>query len=108
MLRRGAIWVLLWAAMGAAVAGSSASPARAAKPAVSVRPGVGGPHARFVVSFRAVAGRHGFCRGVFHGPVTIVLVPVCPRPPTRARPTIVCPMFVVDGGVVGRFSFRVR
>jgi hypothetical protein len=38
----------------------------------------------------------------------IVLVPVCSGPPTMARPRIVCPMFVIDGGVVGHFSFRVR
>jgi hypothetical protein len=48
--------------------------------------------------------RHRWCRGKFHGKITLFETPICPRP----TGVMACPLFVIDRGVVGRFTFRVR
>jgi hypothetical protein len=43
----------------------------------------------------------GWCAGTYDGRVGLLLSPVCP-------PGHECPMFLVNGGTIGRFSFRVK
>ena len=53
------------------------------------------------VSLTAPSKSRGWCEGTYQGRVELLLAPVC-------APGQACPTYIVNGGTIGRFSFRVK
>jgi hypothetical protein len=64
-------------------------------------------HHTFHVALRPASAHARWCPGTFRGRLMETEAPACPPGPVTARPTVMCPLYIVAPRVLARFRFRV-